>query len=230
MDYNELVKTVRILGTTELEVDRTVFRTPPPSRGPPAHGGIVYRRNRKSSPAPRPGETIQTSRRRGKPAKEAEPLMYTVLPQKKLEEFFDEAFREVTQTAAGIQLYQEVNPPKGKDLCTVHISFQQGFHSSLSLCADTAILTRMAKNMLQMDHLTVQDLEDFSKEYLNILCGQISALLFRATKVPSRLGVPTFHRGIYEPENQRRQFALNYSSDQREEAQLIHHIPEDPRA
>lgn len=155
--------------------------------------------------------------------------MNTAMPQKNLEKLFDEALREVTEAATGIRLRQETDPPRDENLCTVHIDFLKGFHSSLSICADTSILSRMAKNMLQVDQLTVQDLEDFSKEYINILCGQISSLLFQATRVASRFGVPTFHRGRFEPEHQRRQFALNYSSDQREGAQLIHHIPESVR-
>lgn len=152
--------------------------------------------------------------------------MNTALPQETLEKLFDEALRNVTEAAAGIRLYPGAAPPSGANLCTVHIDFQKGFHSSLSICADAAFLVRMAQNMLQMDQLTPQDLEDFGKEYINILCGQISTLLFQATKVASRFGVPTFHLGRFEPEHQRQQFALSYASGQRERAQLIHHIPE----
>lgn len=154
--------------------------------------------------------------------------MNTAMPQKDLEKLFDEALREVTEAASGIQLRQEQEPPEGEgeDLCTVHIDFQKGFHSGLSICADTAILARMARQMLQTDHLSLQDLEDFSKEYINILCGQVAAMLFRTTKVASRFGVPTFRRGHYAPKDKHQQFALNYTSDRRERAQLIHHIPD----
>lgn len=150
--------------------------------------------------------------------------MNTAMPREELEKLFDTALREVTRTTAGMQLCQSAEPPGG-ELYTVHITFLQGFHSSLSLCADAGFLTRMAGNMLQLDHLTPQDLEDFSKEYFNILCGHISARLFRAVNVASRFNVPAFYRGRYEPEDQSRHFALNYASDRQEGAQLIHHIP-----
>lgn len=152
--------------------------------------------------------------------------MNTAMPQKDLEKLFDQALREVTEAASGIQLRQDPLPPKEDALCTVHIDFQKGFHSSLSVCVDLPLLARMARNMLQTDQLTVQDLEDFGKEYINILCGQISAVLFQTTRIASRFGVPTFHRGRFQPENQSQQFALNYFSDRQEGAQLIHHIPE----
>lgn len=151
--------------------------------------------------------------------------MNTVMPQEQLEELFDAAVREVTQSTAGVHLYQGTVPPEG-ELCTVYITFKNGFHSSLSLCADTAILTRMAKNMLQVEQLTPQDVEEFSKEYFNILCGQIATLLFQTTKVASRFDVPTFHLGRYEPEDHQKQFTLSYSSDQLGSAQLIHHVPQ----
>lgn len=150
--------------------------------------------------------------------------MNTAMSQEELKRLFDAAVREVTQNTAGVRLYQGTEPPDG-ELCTVYIKFKNGFRSSLSLCADTAILARMAKNMLQVENLTPQDLEDFSKEYFNILCGKISSQLFRATKVASRFDAPSFYLGCYEPKDQQAQFALNYSSDRQEGAQLVHHVP-----
>lgn len=150
--------------------------------------------------------------------------MDTAMTQEQLEKMLDKAVREVTEKTAGVQLHLDSVPPDG-DLCTVHITFKKGFHSCLTLCADKAMLTRMARQVIRQDLVSAEDLEDFSKEYFNILCGRIAALLFQATKVPTRFSVPSFHRGRFEPEDHRKQFALTYADDQREGAQLIHHIP-----
>ena len=151
--------------------------------------------------------------------------MNKVMSQLELEEMLDRAVREVTQQAAGVQLFPSGESP-GEDLCTVHITFTQGVHTSLSLCADTALLSRMARNAFGEEKLTRQDLEDFCKEYFNILCGKITAALFRSTSVPARFSVPAFYCGRYTPENYRAQFMLTYADEQREGAQLTHHIPQ----
>lgn len=152
--------------------------------------------------------------------------MDTAMTQSELEEMLDRAVREVTEQAAGVQLY----PGGGvlsEELFTVHISFRKGFHTSLTLCADTALLVRMAQNALGEERLSSRDLEDFGKEYFNILCGNIAAILFRNTKVPARFSVPEFYRGRYIPKDHRMQFMLTYTNEHQEGAQLIHHVPQD---
>ncbi|MDE7261543.1 MAG: chemotaxis protein CheX [Oscillospiraceae bacterium] len=150
--------------------------------------------------------------------------MDTAMNQEELEEMLDEAVREVTEKASGLQLYHGSTPPSG-EICTIHITFKKGFQSSLTLCADASLLTRMASSVVGKDQVTAQDVEDFSKEYLNVLCGKIAARLYKATKVPARFSIPTFHMGHFAPEDQQAQFAITYSDDQQEGAQLIHHIP-----
>lgn len=150
--------------------------------------------------------------------------MDTAMDQAQLEEMLDRAVREVTEKTAGIQLHLGAGPPGG-ELYTVHVTFRKGFHSSLTLCADASMLARMARAVVRKERVSAQDLEDFSKEYFNILCGRIAALLFQATRVPARFSVPSFHPGRFEPEGHRTQFALNYTNDHREGAQLIHHVP-----
>lgn len=155
--------------------------------------------------------------------------MDTAMDQEALEEMLDRAVCEVTEQTAGIHLNQARTPPDG-EVCTVHITFKNGFQSSLTLCAEIPMLTRMACSALREESLSEQDVEDFSKEYFNILCGRIAALLFQKTKVPARFSVPAFHRGHFEPEEHSRQFVLTYANEQREGAQLVHHIPRRPAA
>lgn len=150
--------------------------------------------------------------------------MDMALKQQELEEMFDKAVREVTEQTAGIKLYSCDEPPDG-DLCTVHIRFKRGFNTTISFCADTSMLKRMFRKVMGMDEATPQDLEDFTKEYFNLLCGRIAAALFRETRIASRFSLPTFSHGRYKPEGHEPQFELNYFTDQREGAQLTHHVP-----
>ena len=150
--------------------------------------------------------------------------MDTAMEQQKLEEMLDRAVREVTRRTAGVELFKTQEPPSG-DLCTVYITFKNGFQSSLTLWGNISLLARMARSALREEHLTRQDLEDFSKEYFNILCGKIAALLFQATKVPARFSVPALYQGRFEPEGRSRQFVLTYTDGQREGVQLVHHVP-----
>ena len=150
--------------------------------------------------------------------------MDTVMPEEKLKEVLDRIARKVTEESAGIRLVQGENVPEG-DMCTVHIGFRQGFRSSLTLRADTAMLTRLTQSMLKEENVTPQDLEDVTKEYFNVLCGHVATALYKATRVAARFSVPSFHRGSYSPENHKEQFVLNYACGREGTAQLIHHIP-----
>ena len=155
--------------------------------------------------------------------------MNTAMPRQELEAMLDQAVREVTEQTAGVRLYQSGESLDG-EVCTVHISFHKGFHTSLTLCAETELLAHMARNTIGLEELNDQDLEDFCKEYFNILCGKIAAILFRTTKVPARFSVPVFYRGRYTPKEYRTQMVLTYCDDQKKGAQLTHHVPADQGA
>ncbi len=150
--------------------------------------------------------------------------MDTALSQEQLEKMLDQAVQDVTEKAVGVRLHPDTQPPGGK-LCTAHITFKKGFQSCLTLCADTSMLTRMARSVVRKDRVSEEDLEDFIKEYLNLLCGRIATLLYQATRVPVRFSVPAFHNGRFEPEGHWKQFTLNYANDHQEGAQLTHHVP-----
>ncbi|MDE6260020.1 MAG: hypothetical protein K2M42_04050 [Oscillospiraceae bacterium] len=150
--------------------------------------------------------------------------MNTVITKERLEQILDQALQDVTERTAGVRLNQGDQPP-GEDLCTVHITFDKGFSTSLTLCADTSLLSRMARNSFHEEELEPEDLEEFTKEYFNVLCGKIAGAMFQATRVPAHFSPPTFYHGRYEPEGQEVQFVLTYSDEHREGAQLIHHVP-----
>ena len=151
--------------------------------------------------------------------------MNTAMPEEKLREIFDRITREVTRDSAGIPLAEGGKGP-GADVCTVHIGFHKGFHSSLSLRADRELLVRVSRAILQTEEISPQDLEDVTKEYLNVLCGHIAQVMYRATHVVSRFDVPFFCQGEFSPPGEKVQFVINYADDRQNAAQLVHHVPD----
>lgn len=150
--------------------------------------------------------------------------MSAAVTREALAQILDQALQDVTERTAGVRLNQE-DHILGDDLCTVHITFDQGFDTSLTLCADTSLLARMARNSFHEEALTPEDLEVFSKEYLNLLCGKVTGAMYRATQIPAHFGPPVFYHGRYEPEGQEVQFILTYADEDSNGAQLIHHVP-----
>lgn len=151
--------------------------------------------------------------------------MDTAMTQEDLVRVLDQAVREVTEQVSGVKLY----PDEGalsEDLYTIYISFNKGFHTSLSLCADTALLIRMAQNAWGEEIPITSDIEDFCMEYFNILCGKIAAVLFRNTEIPARFSVPAFYHGRFTPENHRKQFVLTYADGHQQGAHLTHYVPQ----
>ena len=68
--------------------------------------------------------------------------MNTAMEKEELAQILDQAVQDVTECTAGVRLHQGEQSP-GEDLCTVQITFDRGFHTSLTLCADTGLLYRM---------------------------------------------------------------------------------------
>lgn len=150
--------------------------------------------------------------------------MNTVMQGGRLTEIFDQVVREITPLTAGIDLRPSEAELVG-ELCTVYITFVKGLHTSLSLCAELALFTRLAQRMMMEEQVTLQDVEAVAKEYFNVLCGHISARLFPTAKIPVRFSIPAFYQGRYTPEEHLEHIVLTYSSDENESVRLIHHVP-----
>lgn len=148
--------------------------------------------------------------------------MNNAVPDERLVEIFDRVIRDITRREAGICLCSGDTAPDG-EVCTVYTVFERGFCTCLSLCAETAMFLRLTRGMMEREEVTPQDVEDFAKEYFNVLCGHIVTTLFRETRIPAKFLPPSFQRGRYIPEHHLRHIVLTYSSDEQEHAQLIHH-------
>lgn len=150
--------------------------------------------------------------------------METIVSRAELEAMFDQTLQEVTCRVGGIRLHQGGAPLEG-EVYTVYVRFDRGLHSSLCLCAEKSMFLRLTRFMMRREEVTHQDMEDFAKEYFNVVCGHIAAKLYETTQMAYRFSVPGFCSGRYQLEGHEEQLVLSYSGDQDEGAQMIHLIP-----
>lgn len=152
--------------------------------------------------------------------------MDRTMSREALSELLDRVTREITQEAGVVLRRTGENPSVLEgEVCTVFITFDRGMDTSLSVCGDASLFSHLTQAILQSGEFTPQDVEDVSKEYLNVLCGHILSRLFQATKQPARFGVPSFCWGRHEMEGTEKHIVLNYTGDQNERVQLVHHVP-----
>ena len=109
--------------------------------------------------------------------------MSTSVPQERLTEIFDQVVRDITRREAGICLAPGEAEPSG-EVFTVYAVFERGFDTCLSMSAEAAMFVRLSRGMMQREDVTDRDVEDFTKEYFNVLCGHIVSRLFRETREP----------------------------------------------
>lgn len=144
--------------------------------------------------------------------------------QKEISNILDCVMRDITSRMVEIRLCEQGEALSG-DTCIVQTTFEGGYHGTLRLLADTALMVRMTQQVMEADDVAPQDVEDFAKEYFNVICGQFVARLFQLTKVASRFRIPVFSTQYKEPEaaKEDNQLVLNYTNAYHEGAQLIHH-------
>lgn len=144
------------------------------------------------------------------------------LTPEEIQDVLDQVVQDMTDRIAGIRLCKQ-DKILSDDVCTVHTTFEGNYHASLILCVETPLLTRLTQHVMQEETVNSQDIEDFAKEYFNVICGQIVAGLFRAAHITSRFRIPRFCMGRYVPQDTcGTRYVLNYISDCNEGAQLIH--------
>ena len=153
--------------------------------------------------------------------------MDRVMPRDQLCIMLDQVAREIARREAGIclNLTEPGGAGPGGDACTVHITFERGMDGTLCLCANAAMFVRLAREVMQTDELTPQDVADVAKEYLNVLGGHVLIRLFPEAKRPARFSVPAFCQGPYAPEGERLSIALDYAGDRAEQVRFSYYTP-----
>ena len=142
-----------------------------------------------------------------------------------LKQVLNHSIQDTTSRYGGIQLMEQ-DVMLSNDICTVHTMLENAQRSALLLYADTALLTRLAQRILHSEEVTQQDVEDVAKEYLNIICGQVAAGLFRMAHISSRFESPSFRVGHYLPEGEVAcRCELNYEGGHNECMRLLYMGP-----
>lgn len=149
--------------------------------------------------------------------------MDALLTKQRLNEIYEQAARYVTEEMSGIHLSEGKCPLTG-EICTVYTYFVgNGVHSGLAFYAEAGLFKRLTQHMMQSEEVEPQDVEDFTKEYFNVLCGNITAAMYHDTKVAARFQFPEFCRGRYQPGDQCESWELGFHSDHDENARLVHY-------
>lgn len=132
--------------------------------------------------------------------------------------------QDITNNIASIKL-QKQDTPLSSDICTVHTTFEGDYNATIILCADTSFFAHLTQCAMQEEKINEQDIEDFAKEYLNVICGKIVAKIFQLTHISSRFSIPNFCAGKYIPiDNNGLKCVLSYKNNCNECLQLIHQI------
>ena len=146
------------------------------------------------------------------------------LTQNEILDILDRVMQDITNRMAKIYPCKPGGTLSG-DVCTVCTTFDGGYHADLTLYMDTSLLVKLAQATMQVEEVTRQDIEDFTKEYFNVICGHVVARLFQATHIASRFRIPRFYAGVHPPDGEGTLCCvLSYVSGSNERTQLIHRL------
>lgn len=133
-----------------------------------------------------------------------------------------------TQQMADLHLEHHENTAL-HDACTVNVIFEGNCDVKLSLCADRTFLVRLTQGVLQEETITEQDMQDTSKEYLNVICGQLIAQLFPLKYKPTLFQFPVFQPGNHIIREQTaNMYEISYTNDFDENAVLVIAVSPEP--
>ncbi|RGE68939.1 chemotaxis protein CheX [Anaerotruncus colihominis] len=145
------------------------------------------------------------------------------LDEHALEELIHRTVVDITRQIAKIDLRLcSQDPDPANELCTLRTTIDGDYHTELVLHADRALLHRLTENMMEAKTTDPEDMEEYSKEFFNVLCGHIVSEIFRRTKLPARFHTPCFAYGDTDEEKAKDKIRIRYASDQAERAELLH--------
>lgn len=139
--------------------------------------------------------------------------------------FVDEVIKDVFCETTGLHLQNcRGNNIAQDDVCTVHTIFHGGYEARLAFCAQRSMMKRITENMLEEPVVDAEDIVEYMKELLNILCGHVVAAVFHMTKTAARFQPPCFAEGRYLPEGADPDAMVHicYMNDYAESAILLH--------
>ena len=115
-----------------------------------------------------------------------------------LHELICDMTQKITQNVAHIDLTLcDMEPDPHRDLCSVYTTLSGGFSTRFVLCGERTFFHRLTENILGHPTDDPEDLEEYTKEYFNVLCGRLVGEIYRVTKRGAKFHPPFFHEGHY---------------------------------
>lgn len=123
---------------------------------------------------------------------------HPLLTPVQLHELICDMTQKITQNVAHIDLTLcDMEPDPHCDLCSVYTTLSGGYSSCLVLCAERTFFHRLTENILGHPTDDPEDLEEYAKEYFNVLCGRLVGEIYRVTGQGAKFHPPCFQEGHY---------------------------------
>lgn len=104
----------------------------------------------------------------------------------------------ITQKVTGLELRpSERVSLEASDVASFSVRTSGGFRISLVLCAQLKVLREITKRMKRQDEVTSGDVEIYSGEYFNIVCGVFLSHVNNTQHTKTRFNIPCFTEGFY---------------------------------
>lgn len=115
-----------------------------------------------------------------------------------LRELIDLAVTQITRHLTGISL--QSGPPAGQEdgrlSSSIWVRIGDGQdQSTLVYQAEDSLLWAISEQMKRRPITDREEMEEYSKEYFNIICGHLVADINRLTQSSLRFGVPSYQAG-----------------------------------
>lgn len=142
-----------------------------------------------------------------------------------LQSLMNQVMQRMFLQTAGIRLQKcESHDMKEGEVYTVYTTFSGGYQTRMFFCGECALMQRIAENMAEEPVTEQEDIEEYIKEFFNIVCGHIVAAVFEKTKTAARFQCPEFSNGYKEPEKTECNTIIvtHYMSEEEENAMLLY--------
>ena len=115
-----------------------------------------------------------------------------------LHELICDMTQKITQNVAHIDLTPcDMEPDPHRSLCSVYTTLSGGYSACLVLCAERTFLHRLTENILGHPTDDPEDLEEYAKEYFNVLCGRLVGEIYQVTGLGAKFHPPCLQDGHY---------------------------------
>lgn len=99
---------------------------------------------------------------------------------------------QLMEECAGIRLAQQEASQALEQFAEVYTEVDGTYHALLTFRAEWPLFRQLTENMLGEPISEPDDVEEYTKEFFNVLCGRLVSEIFILTKSPARFYPPCF--------------------------------------